>query len=97
MARISTWLLEKLNTVIIRSDIGLEGDLMRRFILIFQLGLLAFSGPLWAETPRVVDILTRKNYAKEFREIASREARVDSCVPWAPLYFGSSANRVGDF
>ena len=32
---------------------------MKRFILLFQLGLLAFSGLLWAQTQRVVDIPTR--------------------------------------
>jgi pimeloyl-ACP methyl ester carboxylesterase len=31
---------------------------MKRFILLFQLGLLAFSSQLWAQTPRVVDIPT---------------------------------------
>lgn len=32
---------------------------MKRFILLFQLGLLAFSSPLWAQTSRVIDIPTR--------------------------------------
>ena len=32
---------------------------MKRFILLFQLVLLAFSGPIWAQIPRVVDIPTR--------------------------------------
>ena len=32
---------------------------MKRFILVLQLGLLAFSGPLWAQTQQVVDIPTR--------------------------------------
>ena len=32
---------------------------MKRFILLLQLGLLAFSSPLWAQTQRVVDIPTR--------------------------------------
>jgi dienelactone hydrolase len=32
---------------------------MRRFILLLQLGLLAFSSQLWAQTQRVVDIPTR--------------------------------------
>ena len=32
---------------------------MTRFILLFQLGLLAFASQLWAQTPRVVDIPTR--------------------------------------
>jgi alpha-beta hydrolase superfamily lysophospholipase len=34
---------------------------MRRFILLLQLGLLAFSSPLGAQTQRVVDIPTRPN------------------------------------
>jgi len=32
---------------------------MKRFILLFHLGLLVFSSQLWAQTPRVVDIPTR--------------------------------------
>jgi hypothetical protein len=32
---------------------------MIRFILLLQLGLLAFAGPLWAQAQRVVDIPTR--------------------------------------
>jgi len=32
---------------------------MKRFIILFQLGLLVFSSQLWAQTPRVVDIPTR--------------------------------------
>ena len=32
---------------------------MKRFILLFQLGLLAFSSQLWAQAQRVVDIPTR--------------------------------------
>jgi pimeloyl-ACP methyl ester carboxylesterase len=32
---------------------------MKRFILLLELGLLAFSSPLWAQTQRVVDIPTR--------------------------------------
>lgn len=32
---------------------------MRRFIFLLQLGLLAFSSQLWAQTPRIVDIPTR--------------------------------------
>ena len=32
---------------------------MIRFILLFQLGLLAFAGPSWAQAQRVVDIPTR--------------------------------------
>jgi hypothetical protein len=32
---------------------------MKRFIILFQLGLLVFSSQLWAQTQRVVDIPTR--------------------------------------
>jgi len=32
---------------------------MKRFVLLFQLGVLACSSQLWAQTPRVVDIPTR--------------------------------------
>lgn len=32
---------------------------MKRCIILFQLGLLAVTGPLWAQTQRVVDIPTR--------------------------------------
>ncbi len=43
---------------------------MKRWIVLIQLGLLAFSSPLWAQTQRVVDIPTRTGVTQRMLVLA---------------------------
>jgi len=43
---------------------------MKLFIVLFQLGLLAFSSQLWAQTQRVVDIPTRTGVTQRMLVLA---------------------------
>ena len=52
---------------------------MKRFILLFQLGLLVFSSQLWAQTQRVVDIPTRPGVTQRMVVLGPRSRRQRSC------------------
>jgi hypothetical protein len=69
---------------------------MKRFIVLFQLGLLAFSSQLWAQAARVVDIPTRPGVTQRMVVIESDKPKA-AVVLFAGGHGGLQISSAGNF
>jgi pimeloyl-ACP methyl ester carboxylesterase len=69
---------------------------MKRFILLFQLGLLAFSSQLWAQIPRVVDIPTRPSVTQRMVVLEPNKPKA-AVVLFAGGHGGLQISSSGSF
>lgn len=69
---------------------------MKRFILIFQIALLAFSSQLWAQSQRVVDIPTRPGVTQRMVVIESNKPKA-AVVLFAGRHGGLQITSSGNF
>jgi hypothetical protein len=69
---------------------------MKRFILLFQLGLLVFSSQLWAQAERVVDIPTRPCVTQRMVVLAADKPKT-AVVLFAGGHGGLQITSTGNF
>lgn len=69
---------------------------MKRIILLFQLGLLVFSGQLWAQAERVVDVPTRPGVTQRMVVLAPNKPKA-AVVLFAGGHGGLQISPTGNF
>jgi hypothetical protein len=69
---------------------------MKRFVLLFQIGLLAFSSQLWAQTERVVDIPTRPGITQRMVVLTPDKPKI-AVVLFAGAHGGLQISSSGNF